>query len=966
MIFRNNVLHLWPWTIEDLKSLGAKNFYPRFCTGTMNHISIKRLQCILLKTALVMGVEIFPGVEFKDVVEPETEQDSWKLSVKPLDHPINTRGIDVLIGAEGKHVTVPGFRRKEFRGKLAIAITANFKNMRTTAEATVEEISGVAFVYKQDFFNNLYDEFGIALENIVYYKDDTHYFVMTTKKHSLLDRKVLKKDLNDPMELLNPKNVNKEKLLEYIRDACDYCTDYQLPHLEFAVNHHGEPDVALFDFTSMFAAGYASHVMEKNKKQLLFGLVGDGLLEPFWPTGTGIARGFLGCLDAVWMVRQWAAGDMTPIEIMEEREAILKLLPQTTPENLTKDYKNISIEPRTRYPNIPIQLIRSQEVRHLYNSDTPDNADVPRYRHSGFQEISTKYQLRKNKPKMSLDALRIARDPNKDRQIESNQNEASAADFYQAMRDKRRNELNLERDVKVNNKSSPDKKTTTSRVVNKSSPVTSDPPAPTMTLKERIEARRAALEKEGDGNKTDKDKNIINDIASKAEFVRKMSKTFGYGMPSNAETKPDTLTSEAEKCALLVKSASSKKNNINKPKRRKSGDQEKTKKPKTKPATSRDRECEAPPRIETWDFSNKKKSKNTNKNGLHSSVAPIVPELDIDIDPELDFLLAELEHDDSFSQLGENEQKAWLESLFFQDTTHLPGRVNNPRDKLNPAKSRPKNNLRVNRDAATAENDDEKADPESVTAVHVNDKMKNLAQDFFKAEKQNNRNSLPAKMLSENATKSNRKMSDSSFETKNLLNRPSLRSSISKEDSPSSFIPSPSVSRKSSIASYATPPTSRKSSEIREQRSSTIEESCDQISGVNDSLCSLAQSYFSSPQKPASRKPSIKEEALREDVSLSRKSSIKEEAVANDDDQKANLVASFFGSGKPAANVSRSSSIRTASTLEKPKVPERISYEPEGKEISSDEDDDEIEKLIKAAEAELKMKNEDAPPPPER
>ena len=34
----------------------------------------------------------------------------------------------------------------------------------------MDEISGVAFVYKQDFFNNLYDEFGIALENIVYYK----------------------------------------------------------------------------------------------------------------------------------------------------------------------------------------------------------------------------------------------------------------------------------------------------------------------------------------------------------------------------------------------------------------------------------------------------------------------------------------------------------------------------------------------------------------------------------------------------------------------------------------------------------------------------------------------------------------------------------------------------------------------------------------------------------------------------
>ena len=76
---------------------------------------------------------------------------------------------------------------------MAIAITANFKNNRTTAEAVVEEISGVAFVYKQDFFNNLYEELGIALENIVYYKDETHYFVMTTKKHSLLDRGVLLK-----------------------------------------------------------------------------------------------------------------------------------------------------------------------------------------------------------------------------------------------------------------------------------------------------------------------------------------------------------------------------------------------------------------------------------------------------------------------------------------------------------------------------------------------------------------------------------------------------------------------------------------------------------------------------------------------------------------------------------------------------------------------------------------------------
>ena len=124
----------------------------------------------MLKTALCFGVEVFGGVEFSDVVEPEVDDEPWRISVKPDNHPIMKRGVDVLIGAEGKHVSLPGFRRKEFRGKLAIAITANFKNKRTTAEAVVEEISGVAFVYKQDFFNNLYEQFGIALENIVYYK----------------------------------------------------------------------------------------------------------------------------------------------------------------------------------------------------------------------------------------------------------------------------------------------------------------------------------------------------------------------------------------------------------------------------------------------------------------------------------------------------------------------------------------------------------------------------------------------------------------------------------------------------------------------------------------------------------------------------------------------------------------------------------------------------------------------------
>lgn len=36
---RNNVLHLWPFTIHDLKELAAKKFYGKFCTGALDHIS---------------------------------------------------------------------------------------------------------------------------------------------------------------------------------------------------------------------------------------------------------------------------------------------------------------------------------------------------------------------------------------------------------------------------------------------------------------------------------------------------------------------------------------------------------------------------------------------------------------------------------------------------------------------------------------------------------------------------------------------------------------------------------------------------------------------------------------------------------------------------------------------------------------------------------------------------------------
>ncbi|XP_035521618.1 LOW QUALITY PROTEIN: protein-methionine sulfoxide oxidase mical3a [Morone saxatilis] len=374
---RNNVLHLWPFTIQDLRGLGAKKFYGKFCAGAIDHISIRQLQLMLLKMSLLLGIEIHVNVEFKGLIEPpedqETERIGWRAEVHPRTHPVNELEFDVIIGADGRRNTLPGFRRKEFRGKLAIAITANFINRNTTAEAKVEEISGVAFIFNQKFFQDLREATGIDLENIVYYKDDTHYFVMTAKKQSLLEKGVILHDYADTELLLSRANVDQAALLSYAREAADFSTNHQLPTLDFAINHYGQPDVAMFDFTCMYASENAAMVRQRHGHQLLVALVGDSLLEPFWPMGTGIARGFLAAMDSGWMVKSWAQGK-TPLEVLAERESIYRLLPQTTPENVSKNFSHYSVDPTTRYPNISLNFLKPSQMRHL--CDTGESREM--------------------------------------------------------------------------------------------------------------------------------------------------------------------------------------------------------------------------------------------------------------------------------------------------------------------------------------------------------------------------------------------------------------------------------------------------------------------------------------------------------------------------------------------------------------------------------------------------------------
>uniref|UniRef100_A0A3Q2IE18 Molecule interacting with CasL protein 1 n=1 Tax=Equus caballus TaxID=9796 RepID=A0A3Q2IE18_HORSE len=278
---RHNVLHLWPFTIHDLRALGAKKFYGRFCTGTLDHISIRQLQLLLLKVALLLGVEIHWGVTFTGLQPPPKKGSGWRAQLQPNPSAqLANYEFDVLISAAGGKFVPEGFTVREMRGKLAIGITANFVNRRTVEETQVPEISGVARIYNQSFFQSLLKATGIDLENIVYYKDDTHYFVMTAKKQCLLRLGVLR--------------------------------------------------------------------------------------QPFWPLGTGVARGFLAAFDAAWMVKRWAEG-AGPLQVLAERESLYQLLSQTSPENMHRNVAQYGLDPATRYPNLNLQAVTPNQVQDLYD-----------------------------------------------------------------------------------------------------------------------------------------------------------------------------------------------------------------------------------------------------------------------------------------------------------------------------------------------------------------------------------------------------------------------------------------------------------------------------------------------------------------------------------------------------------------------------------------------------------------------
>jgi len=377
---RINILHLWEWTGDDLKGLGAKVFSPP--TGlfgadpSLLHSGINEIQSLLMKVSLLLGVEVLFGVKF---VKLEARASGARVYLEPAStgappSPVGAKEIDgvgVLLAANGftgKAGLMPivGLAGMEsipmgFKSQPRIGLIANFR-----PTGGVEERRLRSFALAKQFFRRkfaeAYESTGAALENVVYVKGEgTHYCVMTVSKESLLATGVLLEERSGS-ELLASSNVDTAKLDALARALLSLrWVSYAppvLPTLEFDLGGESVENViptGLFDFSRQFRAQPAFAVQGKGSGAFCLAPIGDALIEPFWPQGLGVIRGFLGALDACAAVKRWSCGE-DPERIVADHAAANNQLQNLNAESRQKilkdNFKTYGLMPQTRYKQL--------------------------------------------------------------------------------------------------------------------------------------------------------------------------------------------------------------------------------------------------------------------------------------------------------------------------------------------------------------------------------------------------------------------------------------------------------------------------------------------------------------------------------------------------------------------------------------------------------------------------------------
>ncbi|ETP49384.1 hypothetical protein F442_05076 [Phytophthora nicotianae P10297] len=341
---RENMLHLWPWVVQDLVSLGAKVFFPQFGKSNSHfHVSMRQLQVILLKIALLLGVTVYPSTEFESIVSPGLEESGGLPFYSVVTQPqIPTMEFTAVLSASGtsdKLAKPAGINRFVYSNKESLGIVCYFPNLGTSDETKAKEFSWTAQL-KHPMLDKL-REFGFDLENVVYYRGEMHYLVMTPKRQNLVDFRVVNEDRPSTTDLVMDDNINNSALHQFVKSIVDFAgiprkTDFTR--------------VSLFDFSSLTCADKAASILSSHGKKLYVGLIGDSLQEPVWHEGVGTCSGFLSALDGVWMVTQ--IGRTSDEQLLDDRESAYQVTMRLSShhrDDLQKNVRKYTVDPRSRY-----------------------------------------------------------------------------------------------------------------------------------------------------------------------------------------------------------------------------------------------------------------------------------------------------------------------------------------------------------------------------------------------------------------------------------------------------------------------------------------------------------------------------------------------------------------------------------------------------------------------------------------
>jgi 2-polyprenyl-6-methoxyphenol hydroxylase-like FAD-dependent oxidoreductase len=247
---------------------------------------------------------------------------------------IEAHAIVAADGSQSRTVAALQMPQVAQRSSQALGVVIHFKNTQSAEERNLRQYSW-ARQFNAPLFESLQEASGADLENIVYYKgENVHYIVMTPTKKCLLDTGVLKEDL--AKDFLSSSNLDRLELSRFARRVGRY---QGIPDSSELIDKASN----VFDFSETKRSETAS-------VGRVF-LVGDALLEPFWPEGLGIVRGFLTVLDACTAISflNGEDGDRKAAALVQETYNVLKGLNLKSGPNVLLPAKGHRTHPKSRY-----------------------------------------------------------------------------------------------------------------------------------------------------------------------------------------------------------------------------------------------------------------------------------------------------------------------------------------------------------------------------------------------------------------------------------------------------------------------------------------------------------------------------------------------------------------------------------------------------------------------------------------